>query len=246
MSHSPQPLIGLTSGLTRNKSGAPVCQVGQAYVTAIQKAGGIPVMIPLGSGTDSLKALLLRLDGLLFTGGGDIDPQHFNGEPHAKVYGISPERDALEFFLIEAALAAGKPLLAICRGIQVLNVACGGSLYTHIQDQIEQSLKHDWFPKFPRDKLAHTVSLVCESKLQEIFGDSDIRVNSLHHQGISQVGQGLKATAFAPDGLVEGLEVEGADFALGVQWHPECLPEDVGMQNLFKAFVAASSQQIYQ
>ena len=246
MSHSPQPLIGLTSGLTRNKSGAPVCQVGQAYVTAIQKAGGIPVMIPLGSGTDSLKALLLRLDGLLFTGGGDIDPQHFNGEPHAKVYGISPERDALEFFLIEAALVAGKPLLAICRGIQVLNVACGGSLYTHIQDQIEQSLKHDWFPKFPRDKLAHTVSLVCESKLQEIFGDSDIRVNSLHHQGISQVGQGLKATAFAPDGLVEGLEVEGADFALGVQWHPECLPEDVGMQNLFKAFVAASSQQIYQ
>ena len=246
MSHSPQPLIGLTSGLTRNKSGAPVCQVGQAYVTAIQKAGGIPVMIPLGSGTDSLKALLLRLDGLLFTGGGDIDPQHFNGEPHAKVYGISPERDALEFFLIEAALAAGKPLLAICRGIQVLNVACGGSLYTHIQDQIEQSLKHDWFPKFPRDKLAHTVSLVCESKLQEIFGDADIRVNSLHHQGISQVGQGLKATAFAPDGLVEGLEVEGADFALGVQWHPECLPEDVGMQNLFKAFVAASSQQIYQ
>jgi len=246
MSHSPQPLIGLTSSLTRNNSGATVCQVGQAYVTAIQKAGGIPVMIPLGSGTDSLKALLLRLDGLLFTGGGDIDPQHFNGEPHAKVYGISPERDALEFFLIEAALAAGKPLLAICRGIQVLNVACGGSLYTHIQDQIEQSLKHDWFPKFPRDKLAHTVSLVCESKLQEIFGDADIRVNSLHHQGISQVGQGLKATAFAPDGLVEGLEVEGADFALGVQWHPECLPEDVGMQNLFKAFVAASSQQIYQ
>jgi len=246
MSHSPQPLIGLTSGLTRNNSGATVCQVGQAYVTAIQKAGGIPVMIPLGSGTDSLKALLLRLDGLLFTGGGDIDPQHFNGEPHAKVYGISPERDALEFFLIEAALAAGKPLLAICRGIQVLNVACGGSLYTHIQDQIEQSLKHDWFPKFPRDKLAHTVSLVCESKLQEIFGDADIRVNSLHHQGISQVGQGLKATAFAPDGLVEGLEVEGADFALGVQWHPECLPEDAGMQNLFKAFVAASSQQIDQ
>jgi len=246
MSHSPQPLIGLTSSLTRNNSGATVCQVGQAYVTAIQKAGGIPVMIPLGSGTDSLKALLLRLDGLLFTGGGDIDPQHFNGEPHAKVYGISPERDALEFFLIEAALVAGKPLLAICRGIQVLNVACGGSLYTHIQDQIEQSLKHDWFPKFPRDKLAHTVSLVCESKLQEIFGDADIRVNSLHHQGISQVGQGLKATAFAPDGLVEGLEVEGADFALGVQWHPECLPEDVGMQNLFKAFVAASSQRIDQ
>ena len=246
MPHSPQPLIGLTGGLVRNKSGAMVCQVGQAYITAIQKAGGIPVMIPVGLNTHSLNTLLDRVDGLLFTGGGDIDPQRFDGESHPRVYGISPERDALEFFLIEAAMASGKPLLAICRGIQVLNVAFGGSLYTHIQDQIEQSLKHDWFPKFPRDKLAHTVSLVCESKLQTIFGDSDIRVNSLHHQGISRVGQGLKATAFAPDGLVEGLEVEGAEFALGVQWHPECLPEDAGMEKLFKTFVAASSQQIGQ
>ena len=246
MPPSPQPLIGLTGGLTRNKSGAMVCQVGQAYINAIQKAGGIPVLIPIGLNKESLNALMDRLDGLLFTGGGDIDPNRFNGEPHPKVYGISPERDALEFFLIEAALASGKPLLAICRGIQVLNVVYGGSLYTHIQDQIEQSLKHDWFPKFPRDKLAHTVSLVCESKLQTIFGDSDIRVNSLHHQGISRVGQGLKATAFAPDGLVEGLEVEGAEFALGVQWHPECLPDDAGMQKLFKTFVAASSQKIGQ
>lgn len=246
MSLSPQPLIGLTGGLTRNKSGGMVCQVGQAYITAIQKAGGTPVMIPVGLNGNSLSALLDHLHGLLFTGGGDIDPKHFNGEPHPKVYGISPERDALEFFLIEKALASGKPLLAICRGIQVLNVALGGSLYTHIQDQVEQSLKHDWFPKFPRDKLAHTVSLVCDSKLQDIYGDADIRVNSLHHQGISRVGEGLKATAFAPDGLVEGLEVEGADFALGVQWHPECLPEDVGMQKLFKAFVSASSRQIGQ
>lgn len=246
MSHSPIPLIGLTGGLTRNKSGAMVCQVGQAYITAIQKAGGVPVMIPVGANKHSLMTLLDRVDGLLFTGGGDIDPQRFNGEPHPKVYGILPERDALEFFLIEKALASNKPLLAICRGIQVLNVAFGGSLYTHIQDQMSPSLKHDWFPKFPRDKLAHTVSLVCESKLQDIYGDSDIRVNSLHHQGISQVGQGLQATAFASDGLVEGLEVDGEDFALGVQWHPECLPEDAGMQKLFKTFVAASAHQIGQ
>ncbi|MFW5721730.1 MAG: gamma-glutamyl-gamma-aminobutyrate hydrolase family protein, partial [Desulfohalobiaceae bacterium] len=196
-----------------------------------------PVMIPVGMNTGSLRALLSRIDGLLFTGGGDIDPQRFNGEPHPKVYGISPERDSLEFFLVEEALASGMPLLAICRGIQVLNIACGGSLYTHIQDQIEHSLKHDWFPKFPRDKLAHPVSLVCESKLQEIFGDADIRVNSLHHQGISRVGSGLKATAFAPDGLVEGLEVEGADFALGVQWHPEFLPQYRSQQRIFQRLV---------
>lgn len=239
MQSTPYPVIGLTSTLSTNASGSPVCQVGQAYVRAIQKAGGIPLVIPLGIDQEQIKALVSRLDGLLLTGGGDIDPETFKGASHPKVYGIYPERDALEFFLLEAALAANKPFLAICRGIQVLNVAFGGDLYTHIQDQVENSLKHDWFPKFPRDKMAHTVRLIPGSKLHRIFGMDEIRVNSLHHQGIKTVGDSLKATAFAPDGLVEGLEVDGTGFALGVQWHPECLPEDEKMANLFKAFIAA-------
>jgi putative glutamine amidotransferase len=153
------------------------------------------------------------------------------------VYGISPERDILELALIEAFLDEGKPLLAICRGIQVLNVAFGGTLHTHIADQVDNALKHDWFPGYPRDKRAHTVSLKCESLLHEIFGADEIPVNSLHHQGIAQVGGGLEAIGFAPDGLVEALVVKDAAFALGVQWHPECLPEDPGMQALFIAFV---------
>lgn len=198
-------------------------------------------MITVWSDDSSLSALLPRLDGLVFTGGGDIDPERFNGKPHPKIYGISPERDEMEFALLSKALDSRKPFLAICRGIQVLNIAFGGDLYTHIQDQLQPSLKHDWYPKFSRDKLAHEVSLVSGSKLDEIFGAKQIRVNSLHHQGIARVGKGLKATAFAPDGLVEGLEVEGADFALGVQWHPECLPDDPGMQSLFKALITASS-----
>ena len=239
MSPSTLPLIGITGGLSHNNAGSPIYQVGQAYITAIQRAGGIPVMVPTGTDHSSALALTRRLDGLLLSGGGDIDPQRFNGSPHPKVYGISPERDELELALIENALTAELPLLAICRGIQVLNVAFGGTLYTHIQDQVEHSLKHDWFPKFPRDKLAHTVSITCGSLLDQIYAADEIQVNSLHHQGIDRVGKGLEAIAYAPDALVEGLVVKGAAFALGVQWHPECLPDDAGTQRLFQAFVAA-------
>jgi len=234
------PLIGITSSLTKNKAGSMICQVGQAYINAVQNAGGIPMMLPVGMNKTSITAILPRLDGVLLSGGGDIDPTRYNGESHARVHGISPERDDMEFSLLAKALDAGKPLLAICRGIQVLNVAFGGGLYTHIQDQLKPSLKHDWYPKFPRNKLAHTVSLTKGSKLNDIFGEDEIQVNSMHHQGVAEVGRGLKATAFAPDGLVEGLEVQDVNFALGVQWHPECFPHDSGMQALFRAFISAS------
>jgi len=233
------PLIGLTGGQNHNKSGSTVCQVGRAYAAAIQRAGGIPLLIPTGIDINSLPALVQRLDGVLLTGGGDIDPKLFNGQPHYKVYDISPERDALELQLIEETLSAGKPLMAICRGIQVLNVAFGGTLHTHIDDQLQNAMKHDWFPGFPRDKIAHSVSLKCERLLHNILGEDEIPVNSLHHQGIARVGDGLEAIGFAPDGLVEALTVMGTDFALGVQWHPECLPDDPGMQALFMAFTAA-------
>ena len=197
------------------------------------------MMIPVGMDIQSLDSLIARLDGLLFTGGADIDPHRFTAQNHPKVYGISPARDALELALIGKVLAEDKPVLAICRGIQVLNVACGGELYLDIHDQMPNALKHDWFPGFPRDRFTHAVSLTPGSKLNEIFGADEIQVNSLHHQGISQIGKGLSATAYAPDGLVEGLEVNGKAFALGVQWHPESLPDDPGMQRLFRAFIEA-------
>jgi putative glutamine amidotransferase len=239
MPSSHHPLIGLTSSLVKNQSGTPVCQVGEAYIKAVKKAGGLPLILPVGLDHADLEELLTKVDGVLFTGGGDIDLKYFNGASHPKVYGVSPERDALEFSLMSFTLAADKPFLAICRGIQVLNVAFGGNLYTHIQDQLENSLKHDWFPKFPRDKIAHSVRLTPGSKLFKIVGADEIQVNSLHHQGIKAVGKGLAAAAFAPDGIVEGLEVEGASFAVGVQWHPECLPEDEFSARLFKALINA-------
>lgn len=239
MSQTPQPLIGITCSVVENSSGVLVHQLGEAYTRAILRAGGIPMLIPTGLDQPGLRSLLQRLDGVVLSGGGDISPGLFNGLPHPKIYGISDERDQLEISLVHLVLEMDKPLLAICRGIQVLNIALGGKLHTHIQDQKEHSLKHDWFPKFPRDKLAHTVSLKCESLFDQIYGTDEIEVNSLHHQGISKVGEGLTATAIAPDGLVEGLEVPGVSFVLGVQWHPECLPDDTGSQKLFSALIQA-------
>jgi putative glutamine amidotransferase len=237
MSSSQRPIIGLTSSLLNTAFGTKAFQVGQAYVNAIQKAGGIPLIVP--TGTEQVQVMLTRLDGVLFTGGGDIDPKYYNGSKHHRIYGVSPERDALEFALLEATLTAGKPILAICRGIQVLNVAFGGDLYAHIPDQVHNALKHDWYPNYPRDRLAHNISITPGRILHKVFDMDNIHVNSLHHQGIHNVGNGLKATAFAPDGLVEGLEIEDANFVLGVQWHPECMPNDRGMQNLFKTFITA-------
>jgi len=239
MTQHQRPMIGITSSLIRKRSGSLVCQVGQAYINSIQKAGGIPLMIPVGKDTPSLDSLLSRLDGVLFTGGADIDPLRFNAQTHPRVYGVSQARDTLEFTLIEKALEGDMPMLAICRGIQVLNVAFGGSLYLDIEDQKPNALKHDWFPGYARDKLAHSVKLFPGSRLNSIFGTPEIQVNSLHHQGISQIGENLKATAFSPDGLIEGLEVKEKSFALGVQWHPESMPDDPGMQRLFQAFIKA-------
>ena len=239
MSAAKQPLIGLTSSLVKNSAGSPVTQLGKAYVDAVIKAGGIPLIIPVGLDRDRLQSTLSRIDGVLFTGGGDIDPKYFSESSHPKVYGISTERDTMEFSLMDLTLSAGKPMLAICRGIQVLNVTFGGDLYLHIQDQVQNSLKHDWFPKFPRDKIAHNVRVTRGSKLFDILKSDEIRVNSLHHQGIKAVGKGLTVTALAPDGIVEGLEVAGAGFALGVQWHPESMPADENSARLFKAFIDA-------
>lgn len=239
MPKSSRPIIGITGGNVKTKTGSYAFNVGQAYVTAIRHAGGIPLLIPLGTGKADLRRITQLVDGVLFTGGGDIATKRFNGQDHPRVYGVSPLRDKLEFTLMDLVLEGRKPLLAICRGIQVLNVAFGGGLYTDIADQLENALKHDWYPNYPRDKHAHTVSLKPGSLLHEIFQADEVPVNSLHHQGVGKVGEGLEAIAFAPDGLVEGLVVKNQSFAVGVQWHPECLPDDPPMQALFKAFITA-------
>lgn len=239
MSQMQQPLIGITAGIIKNRAGTPVCQVGQAYNEAVQRAGGVPLVIPTGMTAPGLSDLITRLDGFILSGGADIDPERYNGKFHPRVSGVSIERDDLEFGLLDEIMHVNKPLLTICRGIQVLNVGLGGTLYTHIEDQLDGALKHDWFPGYPRDRRAHNVRLESNSYLNHLFGTDEILVNSLHHQGIETLGKGLEAVGHAPDGLVEAVVVKDARFALGVQWHPECLPDDPYSQALFRAFVQA-------
>lgn len=237
------PLIGLTTYHAKNQYGYPIAALMRAYTAAIQQAGGAPVLIPSHLTDESLEAVSARLDGFLFTGGGDIDVACYGGEPHPKVDGVDLERDATERALLQSAVRDGKPFLGICRGFQMVNVTLGGSLLTHIADQHPNALKHDYFPDWPRDHIAHPVRVEPGTRLAEIFGVDGLQVNSLHHQGAKQIAPGLCASAFAPDGLLEAVELPGHPFGMAVQWHPEWLTDQLPTRRLFRAFVEASQEK---
>lgn len=232
-----RPLIGITARHVQTEDGLPAVRILSAYVTAMLEAGGVPILIPPELPEDGWRVLLDRLDGLLFSGGADIGLEHFDGQPHPTV-NVEPVRDALELPLLRAAVEADKPLLGICRGFQVMNVALGGTLYTHILDQLPNALQHDWHDK-PRDTLAHSIRVEEGTRLAEILGAPLLDVNSLHHQGIKDLAPSLKATAYSPDGLIEGIELPDHKFALAVQWHPEWMTSHQEMRRLFNRFVEA-------
>ncbi|RJP54562.1 MAG: gamma-glutamyl-gamma-aminobutyrate hydrolase family protein [Anaerolineaceae bacterium] len=233
-----RPLIGITARHVNTSEGLPAVRILRAYVTAIVDAGGAPILIPPELPEGCWRVLLDRLDGVLFSGGADIGLEHFDGEPHPTV-DVEPVRDALELPLLRAAVDADKPLLGICRGFQVMNVALGGTLYTHILDQLPNALQHDWHDK-PRDTLAHSIRVEEGTRLAEILGAPLLQVNSLHHQGIKDLAPSLKATAYSPDGLIEGIELPNHKFALAVQWHPEWMRSHEEMRRLFRMFVEAA------
>jgi putative glutamine amidotransferase len=237
-----KPIIGLPCGKSINKAGVAGYDLKEPYVSALVKSGALPLLIPIDLPLDSLNSLLEYFDGFLLSGGADVDPAIFGGEAHEKVYGVNQQRDAFEIALVKALLTHQRPLLTICRGTQVLNVALGGTLFTDIGGQVPKARKHDWFPRYPRDRIAHHVRLETGSRLQEILGGDEIATNSLHHQSIKEVGKGLKINAFAPDGIVEGIELREHAFMIGVQWHPEWLQTDMRTMRLFEAFVDACRQ----
>jgi putative glutamine amidotransferase len=179
------------------------------------------------------------LDGILFTGGGDIALDRFDGMPHPRVGNIDPERDSIELSILESFINYKKPFLGICRGFQLIYVGLGGTLYTDIEDQMPGALKHDCFPEYPRSYLAHKVTVNSGSRLAKIMGETDISVNSLHHQGAKDIPRGLIPSAIAPDGLVEAVELPDHPFGLAVQWHPEWLKDHPAMKRLFRTFVEA-------
>jgi putative glutamine amidotransferase len=236
-----QPFIGITTRQTQTPEGLQAFSLLRAYVDAILEAGGVPVLIPASLPVSYVPTLLERLDGLILSGGGDIHPQFFPGEPHPLIEGVDVERDALELTLARRAVESQKPLLGICRGCQVLNVALGGTLYTHIPDQREGSVNHSR-PGTERRALAHAVRLQPQSLLAEILGQEMLQVNSLHHQGIASVGNGLRPNAWAEDGLIEGIELPHAPFVIGVQWHPEWLTDQEAMRRLFARLVREASK----
>jgi putative glutamine amidotransferase len=238
------PIIGITTYNDINLQGFSAAMLLRAYIDAIINAGGLPVMIPSGIPENTRIKLLEKLDGLLFTGGGDISIDHYEGIAHPSITNVDEERDDLELQLIRAAIGNDKPFLGICRGLQLLNVVLGGTLFTHIVAQKVDSLKHDYYPNYPRNFLAHKVQILQESKLGKILREKVVEVNSLHHQGIMKLAPQLDSVGFAPDGLVEAVELQGHKFGIAVQWHPEWLTEQKNMQLLFSTFVEASSTSL--
>jgi len=211
------------------------------YVQALQRAGAAPFLIPHMPDAGALRALFARLDGLLLPGGGDVDPAQYGESRHDKCGEPSAARDGTELNLARWAVEAGLPLLAICRGIQVLNVALGGTLYQDIEAQVPGAGRHDWHGAQARTLTPHDVTLMPGSRIAALSGLHTMPVNSLHHQAIKDLAPGLLATAHAPDGLVEAIELPDHPFALAVQWHPEELaPMDPRAQRLFDALAAAA------
>lgn len=195
--------------------------VAKGYTEALAKAGGLPLVIPFLQEKDRIQDLVEELDGLVLTGGEDVDPQWFGEEPCLGLGDVSPERDYLEIPLVRAFVEKDKPILAICRGMQVLNVALGGTLWQDLTRQKKQVLQHR--QNAPRWHLSHHVYIGEGTRLAEILGTDPIKVNSFHHQGLKDVAPGLIVSGVSPDGVIEAIESPTHSFILGVQWHPENL-----------------------
>lgn len=238
-----RPLIGLTTYRKMADQSPAIEIIGlmPSYIESIVAAGGLPVLIPLGLGEAELTEILTRVDGVLLPGGGDIEPSVYGGSWHETMYNIDPDRDRVELFVAQQAVQMRKPIFAICRGHQVLNVALGGTLWEDVEIFMPQAMPHSQFGRFPRNYIAHVVTAVPDSHIARAMGKTEINVNSLHHQGVRELAPELRATAVAPDGLIEGAEVPGHPFAVSVQWHPENLiHDDPAMLSLFKGLVEAA------
>lgn len=248
----PRPLIGITAYNYIKPTTDwryDVCYGKNA--AAIENAGGLPVLIPSMVSLDTLREIYERLDGVLLPGGGDINPERYQSEPETdiKLYDISDERDAMEIAMAQWAIADDLPVFGICRGIQVLNVALGGSLTQDIPARITTTLRHGITSpqEEARNTILHDVHISENTLLASIIGADHptVPVNSLHHQALRDVAPNATISATSPDGIIEGIELPEKQFVLAVQWHPEDLvDDDKRMENLFTSFVASARQRL--
>jgi putative glutamine amidotransferase len=240
-----RPLIGVPchAGISTetNRPKRPIVYNNRSYIHAVERAGGVPILIPILDDLSGLEALLPRLDGLLLSGGIDVDPRHYQEEAHPLLGETNPQLDELELALARWALQEDMPTLGICRGMQILNVALGGNLYQDLSAQYPGSLRHpNW--DMPRNKIIHSVRIERNSRLAKILGTHEIQVNSLHHQAAKDLGSIVKITGYAEDGVAELLEVPEHRYMLAAQCHPEELYEDnPAWKGLFESFIQAST-----
>lgn len=232
-----RPIIGITSGLKKDVR-INSC-LNYDYVAAINSAGGIAVILPVITDENQLDEYIKIIDGVVFSGGEDISPYYYGENPTKEIGKTCESRDSFEMGLIKRAISENKPVLGICRGMQLINVVLGGTLHQDINTQINNSLEH----RSSEDQLGsphHRVKILEDSLLYKLLNEREIGVNSFHHQSVKDIGTGLKPVAFSSDGVVEGIETTKSSFLLGVQWHPEKLVDNYpNLGNIFSAFIDA-------
>lgn len=234
-----KPIIGITCLVNWQDERQ---QQNETYIQAVLKAGGIPVLLPAVNSTAVIMEQAELVDGLIVSGGPDMDPKYFGEQPVPELGGVSPLMDASESVLIRRILELNKPLLGICRGEQVLNVVAGGTLYQDLRRALPEVLKHvqdqpRWFP-------SHSARIVAGTKLAKIMQAEELPVNSFHHQAVARVAPGFVATAYAPDGVIEAIESQNHRFVIGVQWHPEGMWNQTNNYDaLFAALIQAAQEQ---
>lgn len=237
-----QKIIGITCNtLPATEASGPRQTLNRAYVWGVERAGGVPIILPVTRDADVIARYLGVVDGLLLSGGVDVDPACYGQPAHPELGEVDHDRDATELPLIRAALDADMPIFAICRGIQTLNVALGGTLYQDLPSERPSAIGHAQNErKIARDVCTHSVAIEPHTRLAEIIGASEMQCNSFHHQALRDVAAPLIVTGLAPDGVIEAVESPRHRYVVGVQFHPEETARvDEASRRLFAAFVQA-------
>jgi putative glutamine amidotransferase len=246
---SSRPLIGVTTSEMRVAGRAPLTPQGEppsremalglAYMRAVEAVGGLPVVIP-PMPARAIKPLIDRLHGICLSGGPDLDPDTYGARAHPELGPTEPELDQFELAVAREAHGRNLPILAICRGAQLLNVATGGTLVQHIPDVTDGSVQHR--QSSAAERVTHAVEFASASLTARVLGADELPVNSFHHQAVDRLGRGLLAVGWSSDGVVEAIEAPGRDFVLGVQWHAECLVDRPEQASLFASLVEAGQR----
>lgn len=229
------PIIGVVPNIDQEKY-----SIREEYLKAVLDAGGLPFILPLVTSSTDISEVFNNLHGLLLTGGDDVDPSYYGEEPHPTLGILSSKRDQSESMMVKEALSRNIPILAICRGMHMLNVAAGGTLYQDINTQIQAPVQH--YQMAPRDVAIHSVHVTKGSLLYQCLGSESCRVNSIHHQSVCVPAPGFQVSATASDGVVEGIESTEHTFVVGVQWHPGSLTQkEAHARSLFHSYIKAAT-----